>query len=89
MRSFIKNLTFEKQIVLGLIVGLILFICSTIFSNGIFCNIAWIVYGLLFILNPVYPTQLGYSNGEQKAKRIIRIAGGLAVIIGLITRFGV
>ena len=55
--------------------------------NGIFSNISWVIYGLLFIINPVYPER--YGNNEKKAKLGVRIAGIICVAVGLLTRFAV
>ena len=87
MKNILKKLTFQTQIYLGVFIALIGFSLTAIFQNGIFSNIAWIVYGLLFIVNPVYPKSLEYSKGEKKAKYIIRFAAILCIIIGIITRF--
>ena len=50
-----KKLTFDKQIIIGLAVLLIAYIGSWIFKQGIFVNAAWVLYGLAFIIHPVYP----------------------------------
>ena len=56
-----------------------------IFRFGIFANIAWILYGLLFLINPVYPKR--YHGEREKAKLAARIAGALCILVGFLTRF--
>ena len=79
-----RILTFKRQIILGVIFVITGNTLAFIFRNGIFSNIVWIIYGLLFLLNPVYPKQ--YIN-EKKGKTGARIAGVLCILIGFITRF--
>lgn len=52
-----KILTFKRQVILGIIIIIVGNIFAFVFHNGIFSNIVWIMYGLLFIINPVYPEQ--------------------------------
>lgn len=79
-----KILTFKRQIILGIILILVGNVLTFAFHNGIFFNIAWIVYGLLFIINPVYPEQYVI---ERKGEIGARIAGVICIIVGLLTRF--
>ena len=59
-----------------------------IFKNGIFHNVAWSFYGLCMIAYPCWPK--AWDHGYHKKLTLgSRIAGVLAVVIGLITRFGV
>lgn len=79
------KLTFKRQIILGIILIIVGNVLAFVSYNGIFSNIMWIIYGLLFVINPVYPEQ--YSCNERKAKIGARIAGIVCIIFGLITRF--
>ncbi len=81
-----KKLSFEKQVSLGVLFLLAMFILSVIFKQGIFSNIAWIVYGLAFLINPVYPQQAAHS---KHTKTWARIGGALCLLVGVLTRFGV
>ena len=82
-----EKLTFRIQIIIGIILIIIANVLSFALHNGIFSNISWVIYGLLFIINPVYPER--YSNNEKKAKLGVRIAGIICVAVGLLTRFAV
>ena len=50
-----EKLTFGIQIIIGIILIIIANVLSFVLHNGIFSNISWVIYGLLFIINPVYP----------------------------------
>lgn len=81
------KLTFRQQLTAGLGLLIVCGIIGMIFKTGIFFNIAWIVYGLAFIINPVWPQSSGNAD-PVKMKRGCRIAGVLCVLVGLIARFG-
>lgn len=78
-----RSLTFQRQIVLGIVLIIVGNSLAFTFHNGIFSNIMWILYGLLFILNPVYPEQ----SDSKKGKKGARIAGAICIAVGLLTRF--
>ncbi len=78
-----KNLTFKRQVILGIVLIVLGNLLAFTLHNGIFSNIAWIIYGLLFLLHPVYPARFDNKKGKLGA----RIAGILCIVIGLITRF--
>ncbi len=82
------QLTFKQQMLVG--IGLIILagILSQVFHNGIFHNIAWVIYGLLFIINPVSPESWAYAD-PKKMKKGCYIAGAICIIIGILTYFGV
>lgn len=84
-----KQWTFQKQIGLGMVLLIASGLLAGIFHNGIFLNLAWILYGLLFVIHPVYPEQAKLRYSEETAQKIARIAGLICVAIGLITKFGV
>lgn len=58
-----SSLTFQRQIVLGVVLIVSGNLLAFAFRNGIFSNIMWILYGLLSILNPVYLEQ---SNNKKE-----------------------
>lgn len=81
-----KRLTYEKQLLISVIVLFIMFICSAVFKNGIFSNIGWLIDGLLFVINPVCPKN---SEGVNHIHLWVRLSGIIVIVIGLITHFGV
>lgn len=74
-----EKLTFGIQIIIGIILIIIANVLSFVLHNGIFSNISWVIYGLLFIINPVYPER--YGNSEKKAKLGVRIAGIICIAV--------
>lgn len=82
-----KQLTFKRQIFGGVILVLIGNVLAFIFHQGIFVNIAWILYGLLFILHPVYPAHFINTSREKTAAGAARFAGVVCIIIGLAVWF--
>ena len=82
-----EKLTFGIQIIIGIILIIIANVLLFFFHYVIFSNISWVIYGLLFIINPVYPER--YGNNEKKAKLGVRIAGIICIAVGLLTRFAV
>ena len=80
-----EKLTFKRQLFMGIVLIIAGNILAFIFRKGIFSNIAWILYGLLFIINPVYPER--YRDNGKKAKVAARIAGIVCIIVGVTTRF--
>lgn len=81
-----KSITFQHQILFGLLFVVAGFVCSAIFKNGIFSNIGWVIYGCLFLLNPVCPIRTAHV---KNIKIYIRIAGAAVILLGVLTRFGV
>ncbi len=81
-----EKLTFKRQIRIGLGCIILGFILSEVFHNGIFSNIAWVIYGLLFLINPVFPKN---AIVGKSGKNWLRLVGAVIVIAGLTTRFGV
>lgn len=80
-----KKITFKKQIFIGIMLIIVGNILAIVSHEGLCANIAWILYGLLLIVNPVYPER--YSNDVNRAKWGIRIAGIICVLVGTLTRY--
>ena len=48
-------------------------------------NIGWIIYGLLFVIHPVWP-----ENAKNPRMALyMRLAGVIIILLGLVARFGV
>lgn len=84
-------LTFKRQWWLTAGVALLGHVCSSLFKQGVFSNIAWVLAGLLFVIHPVCPEtwKWKYGDDERRMKRDFRIGGAVVIILGLMTRFGV
>jgi len=83
-----KKLTFKTQFRICMGILILSFVLAHITKQGVFTNIAWIIYGLLFIINPVWPEM--WDHADHKKMRLgCRIGGVLVIVVGLITRFGV
>lgn len=80
-----KKITFKKQIFIGIMLIIVGNIFAIVFQEGLCANIAWILYGILLIVNPIYPER--YSNNANRAKWGIRIAGIICVLVGVLTRY--
>lgn len=84
-----KQWTFQKQIGMGILLLFASGILAAVLHNSIFLNLAWILYGLLFVVHPVYPEQAKLRYSEDTAQKAARMAGLICIAIGLITEFGV
>lgn len=79
------KITFKKQVRLGIMLIVVGNILALFLHKGLFANLAWVLYGLILILNPVYPPK--YSDNIKKAKWGSRIAGIICILIGILTRY--
>lgn len=84
-----RQWTFQKQIGIGMVLLIASGLLAAIFHTEIFLNLAWILYGLLFVIHPIYPEQARFRYSEEAAQKIARIAGFVCIAIGLISKFGV
>ena len=84
-----KQWTFGKQIGMGMILLFASGVLAAALHNSVFLNLAWILYGLLFVIHPVCPEQAKLRYSEEGAQKIARMAGLICIAIGLITEFGV
>ena len=84
-----KQWTFGKQIGMGMILLFASGVLAAVLHNSVFLNLAWILYGLLFVIHPVCPEQAKLRYSEEGAQKIARMAGLICIAIGLITEFGV
>ena len=83
-REQMKRMTFQRQLCLGLILLFLGFICSSLFKVSIYSNIGAILYGLLFVINPVCPNK---AKDVPRIRLYIRLTGVLLVILGVMTRY--
>lgn len=80
-----KKITFKQQVCIGIIFIVVGNVLALSLHKGLFANIAWILYGLILILHPVYPEK--YSIVERRAKLGSRIAGIICILVGILTRY--
>lgn len=80
-----KKLTFKNQLILGVVILLVGFACATVTKIAVCSNIGWIIYGLLFVVHPVWPE----SARSPRMALYMRLVGVVIILLGLITRFGV
>ena len=85
-RLEILKLSFKRQVILGLLLMAVSFICATVFKRGILYNIGWVLYGLLFLLHPVFPENV---QTDKKHYHMLRAVGALIIIIGITTHFDI
>ena len=78
-----KKWTYEMQLTISFILVILGSILSDIFNFWIYHSIAYVICGLLFIMNPVVPKHL---EGVRKAVFWTRIAGIILILIGAFTR---
>mgnify|MGYP000718880616 FL=1 len=79
--------TFKQQIITTAIVLLGTFLLSILLKQGTFFNLGWIVSGLMFVVNPVYP-DLSVNANLDNIEKSIRVVGIVLVAIGLSGFFG-
>ena len=84
-----KKLPFRIQIRVSLAIIVCAFVLGQIVKMGVFHNIGWILVGLLFAINPVWPEAVDWRDHGELRKGI-RIGGVLVVIVfGFLIRYGV
>lgn len=83
-----RKMKFQTQIKVCFGIFIICCILTAITKQGVFLNLTWIIWGLFFAINPVWPTMCDYAD-HSKLKLGSRIGGILVIILGLITHFGV
>lgn len=80
-----KSFPFDKQMIVGLCTGLVLFLLGTQTGWNACYNLAWVFFGALFVVNPVYPERF---QNRPRAKEEARLAGVICIAIGLVMQFG-
>ena len=80
-----KWLTYSKQMTLGIVCVVLGHVLSWVSGYGIFLNLGWIAYGMLFLLHPVW---LESASQNPHIKNYVRIAGAVVILIGCTIRFG-
>ncbi len=77
-----KKLTFLRQLAYGMLIMAICLVIAFVAEIEVFQNIAWILYGLLFFVNPVVPQNI--PDEKIKTTRIaIRICSVIIIYLGV------
>lgn len=85
-----RTLTFKQQVKVCIAVFIIDIVLAHLFQTGLFHNLSWLVYGAMFLVNPVLPERWWSARMHPKAAVTgLRIAGAICIYIGLTGRFGI
>lgn len=80
-----KRFTFRVQLLCGVMIAIASCALSFALHKSIFMNIAWFIYGLMWIFHPVCPEGFDQKCGSHLA----RVAGVICIAVGLIVKFGI
>ena len=84
-----KQLSFKAQVYMSLVILVCVFVLGQFFKMGILHNIGWIIIGLLFLINPVWPKAVDWRDHDE-LKKGIRIGSVLVIIVyGFLVHYGV
>jgi len=84
-----KQLSFKAQVYMSLVILVCVFVLGQFFTMGILHNIGWIIIGLLFLINPVWPKAVDWRDHDE-LKKGIRIGSVLVIIVyGFLVHYGV
>ena len=79
-----KKLTYKRQIILGITLLIACNVLAVALRIGAFASIAWIAFGTLFVVNPVYSESAKYRLSESGAKQASRLMGLLCALVGTV-----
>lgn len=76
------KISFNIQLITAAAVSVSGFIISQLSGNPLYYNLAWVIAGLMFAINPIYPENLIKAERE-KAEKGIRIAAIIIILAGI------
>lgn len=79
-----SKISFKNQLILGVIIVIVANTLGFITKLGIFCNIGLIIYGLLFLINPVFSEK---SKNVKHIKLYVRLIGLLILLLSFFIGF--
>ena len=79
-----EKLTYKRQIILGITLVIACNVLAVALRIGAFASIAWIAFGTLFVVNPVYSESAKHRLSENGAKRASRLMGLLCTLVGTV-----
>lgn len=77
-----KKITFSSQLMFGICVMAVCLVIAFFTKIEVFQNIAWISYGLLFLINPVVPRNVP-DEKVKKVKIAIMICSVIIICLGV------
>ncbi|MBQ2895440.1 MAG: hypothetical protein IJE26_01865 [Oscillospiraceae bacterium] len=78
-----KKLNYSRQLILTMAIVLVFNLLNTFLKHWVFTNIGYALCGLLWIIHPV---MAGGREPTKKQLNIIRIAGGVFILMAIFTR---
>lgn len=78
-----KRITFQQQVLFGIVLVIIGNSMAFALHNGIFANFSWIIYGITFLINPVHPERAEWTLGDKKARMVVRLCGIICILVGM------
>ena len=84
-----NKFTFKQQVLFGIVLVIIGNSMAFALHNGMFVNFSWIIYGIIFLVNPVYPERVEWTLGDKKARMVSRLCGVICILNGILVRFKV
>ena len=78
-----KKLNYSRQLILTIAIVLIFNLLNTLCRHWIFTSIGYALCGLLWIIHPV---MIGDREPTKKQLNIIRLAGGVLILMAIFTR---
>ena len=78
-----KKLNYSRQLILTIAIVLVFNLLNTLCRHWIFTSIGYALCGLLWIVHPV---MAGSREPTKKQLNIIRLAGGVFILIAIFTR---
>ena len=79
-----SKISLKNQLIFGFIIVIVANTLGFVTKLGIFCNIGWILYGLLFLINPVCSEK---DKNVKHIKLYVRLIGLFIIILSFFIRF--
>jgi len=77
------HLTYKSQLIISVVIILLANIVGTLLHHWIFRSIGFVLCGLLWLIHPV---MMKGAEASKKNLRLVRIAGIVLILIGILTR---
>ena len=81
-----KDITFKSQMTTLIGVFVVALVLAEVTQNSIYHNFAWVIWGMSFLLHPVWPKAVDQAD-HRVLEIFCRIAGAIVVVIGMTTSF--